>query len=284
MPTHPPEDLRDIAVAADAAGLDDLWVWEDCFKESGVASAVAALAWTNNIRVGIGLLPTPLRSVAVTAMEIATISRMFPGRFVPGIGHGVQEWMEQAGVRVASPMTLLREYTYALRGLLAGEKLTVDGRYVTLSEVQLDFPPVEQPPFMIGGTGPKTLTFCGTEGDGTLLGNAYTDEELEDACTRILEAHRGREGERVGQPHEIVYTLITATGPGAQERVDREVAIWGKEAGLGVGIAGDAGAIAATIHRLASYGVTTVVIQATEDEPELPNFIRFLGEEVRPLL
>ena len=284
VPTHAPEELHDIAVAADNAGLDDLWVWEDSFKESGVASATAALAWTTKIRVGIGLLPTPLRTAAVAAMEIATISRMFPGRFVPGIGHGVQEWMEQAGVRVASPMTLLSEYTYALRDLLAGEKVTVDGRYIKLTGVQLDFPPLVQPPFMIGGTGPKTLDFCGKEGDGTLLGNSYTDEELENACTRILAAHRGREGERVGQPHEIVYTLITATGADGQSRVDREVALWGAEAGLGVGIAGDAAAIAATVHRLASYGVTTVVIQPTEDEPNLTEFIRFIGEEVRPLL
>ena len=284
VPTHPPEHLHDIAVAADEAGLDDLWVWEDSFKESGVASAAAALAWTSRIRVGIGLMPAPLRSVGVTAMEIATISRMFPGRFVPGIGHGVQEWMAQAGVKVASPMTLLSEYTFALRDLLAGEKVTSEGRYVKLTDVQLDFPPLDQPPFMIGGTGPKTLAFCGTEGDGTLLGNAYTDDELEEACTLILEAHRGREGERVGQPHEIVYTLITATGPGAQRRVDTEVQKWGKEPGLGVGVAGDAAAIAASIHRLSSYGVTAVVIQPTEDEPDLPGFIRFLGEQVRPLL
>jgi hypothetical protein len=31
-----------IAAAADAVGLAQLWVWEDCVKESGIATATAA--------------------------------------------------------------------------------------------------------------------------------------------------------------------------------------------------------------------------------------------------
>ena len=79
VPSLPPEQLRGLATAAEESGLDELWVWEDCFKESGIASATAALAWTSRIRVGIGLLPVPLRNVALTAMELATMERMFPG-------------------------------------------------------------------------------------------------------------------------------------------------------------------------------------------------------------
>lgn len=103
VPTQAPEALRAIAQAVDRAGLDELWVWEDCFKESGVASAAAALAWTDRITVGVGLLPAPLRNVAVTAMEFANLDRMFPGRFVGGVGHGVQDWMGQVGNRARSP-------------------------------------------------------------------------------------------------------------------------------------------------------------------------------------
>ena len=59
---------------------------------------MTALSVTERVRVGIGLLPVPLRNVTQAAIEIATIDRLFPGRFVAGIGHGVQTWMEQAGV------------------------------------------------------------------------------------------------------------------------------------------------------------------------------------------
>ena len=108
--------------------MDELWVWEDCFRESAFAAATAALAWSERIQVGIGIAPMPLRKVALTAMEIATIERMFPGRLLPGLGHGVLSWMGQVGARVASPLTLMREYVPALRDLLAGVLLLLLAR------------------------------------------------------------------------------------------------------------------------------------------------------------
>src|ERR1043165_8722354 len=135
LPQVPPERLRGVALAADEAGLEELWLWEDCCRESGVAAAAAVLAWTGRLRVGVGLLPAPLRNVALTAMELATMHRLFPDRLTVGGGHGVQDWMGQVGARVESPMTLLREYLTALRALLRGERVSVSGRYVKLDEV-----------------------------------------------------------------------------------------------------------------------------------------------------
>jgi alkanesulfonate monooxygenase SsuD/methylene tetrahydromethanopterin reductase-like flavin-dependent oxidoreductase (luciferase family) len=104
-PQNPPELLRAAADVAEATGLEELWLWEDCFLESGIACAAAALAWTDRVRVGIGLLPVPLRNVALTAMEAATLHRLFPDRLMLGVGHGVQSWMAQVGARVESPVT-----------------------------------------------------------------------------------------------------------------------------------------------------------------------------------
>ena len=82
-PYSPPEALRDAALAAEASGVPELWLWEDCFRESAFAAASAVLAWTTDLRVGIGVAPMPLRNVALTAMEIATIERLFPGASHP---------------------------------------------------------------------------------------------------------------------------------------------------------------------------------------------------------
>ncbi len=141
VPQFPPELLRPVAQAADEVGLEELWLWEDCFLESGIATAAAALAYTSRLRVGIGLLPVPLRNVALAAMEIATLERLFPGRIRIGVGHGVQDWMGQVGARVESPLTLLGEYVTALRALLRGERVSTVGRYVRLDGVALDWPP-----------------------------------------------------------------------------------------------------------------------------------------------
>jgi alkanesulfonate monooxygenase SsuD/methylene tetrahydromethanopterin reductase-like flavin-dependent oxidoreductase (luciferase family) len=286
IPTLAPERLRPLARAAEAAGLDEFWVWEDCFKESGVATAVAALASTGRIRVGIGLLPVPLRNVAITAMEFATIDRMFPGRLIAGVGHGVQSWMGQVGARAQSPMTLLREYTEALRRLLNGQRVSVTGRYVTLDDVALDWPPLRPPALLLGAGGEKSLQLAGELGDGTILSGALTDDEVRRACELALASAQASGSAQPGRGsgHEVVFSQITATGPGAQQRLDRELRLWDKEPGQGIGVAGDGAAIARSLSRLAGLGVTSIVIQPTQDEPDLEGLISFVGQEVRPLL
>lgn len=283
VPYLRPDHLRDLAQAAEESGLDDLWVWEDCFKQSGLASAAAALAWTSTIRVGIGLLPVPLRNVALTAMEIGTLSQLFPGRLLPGIGHGVQTWMDQVGGRVGSPLTLLREYATALQALLKGETVTVDGRYVHLQDVTLDWPPSTPPPLAMGGEGPKSVALAGELADGYLFGAARTDDEITAAYAILTEQWRRRGIDPASRP-EVVCASIMATGPGARGRVDAEIPFWGKDPDPGIGSAGDAEQIAADVRRLAGLGVTTIAVQPTRDEPDLIGLVQFLGREVKPLL
>ena len=275
-PMMRPETLVHLARTVEAAGLDELWVWEDCFKQSGVASAAVALASTDRIRVGIGLMPTPLRNVALTAMEVATLARVFPGRLLPGVGHGVQEWMGQVGARARSPLGLLEEYALALRALLAGERVTTDGAYVHLDGVQLDWPPTTVPPLFVGGTGPKSVDLAARVGDGYLAPCAWTDAHVADVSAQVTAVR--------GPGHPFVYSEIVATGPGARERVDAEVPRWGGEAGVGIGTAGGVDVFVEAVRRLAGLGVTNLVFQATEDEPDLDGFVAFLGEVRTQLL
>ncbi|MEU0061204.1 LLM class flavin-dependent oxidoreductase [Streptomyces sp. NPDC006334] len=281
-PQLPPERLREIARLADGTGLDELWLWEDCFREAGISSAAAALAWTERVRIGVGLLPAPLRNVALTAMEAATLHRMFPGRVVLGVGHGVQDWMGQVGVRAASPLTLLREYTLALRGLLNGERLTSGGRYVTLDDVALDWPPQSGAEVLVGGIGPHTLRLSGEVADGTVLNESFSPDGVREA-RRIIEEGRSAAGRDDGH-HRIVVYLTTATGPDASVRLDRELAATGLTGTPGLGVAGDAATVAETVQRFADAGADTVVLLPTADEPDPEGFVRFAGDAVRPLV
>ncbi|MFC8079251.1 LLM class flavin-dependent oxidoreductase [Streptomyces sp. NPDC057307] len=279
-PQLPPERLRDIARTADEAGLEELWLWEDCFLESGIASASAAMAWTERLRVGVGLLPVPLRNVALTAMEAATLHRLFPGRPVLGIGHGVQDWMAQTGTRVESPVTLLREHLVALRALLAGERVTTDGRYVKLDAVALDWPPATTPAppaVYAGATGPRTMRLTGEAADGTILTGGTSPDEVRRARRLIAE---GRESAGRGGRHPVVVYLHTATGPGGAERLRAEL----DATGLPHGVAGPAAAVAEAVQALVEAGADTVVLQPTPDEPDPEGFVRFTAAEVRPLV
>ncbi len=187
-------------MAAEEAGVAQLWLWEDSFFEGGIATAAAALAWTSRIQVGVGLLPVPLRNPALAAMEIASVARMFPGRFLPGLGHGVPQWMAQAGAAVASPMTLLREYAAAVQALLRGERVSADGRYVRLDGVALTWPPSSVPPLLVGGHGPKTVRLAGELADGLLLASYATLDHVRGARALVDEA-------RAGRPFQVVLNL-----------------------------------------------------------------------------
>lgn len=277
LPSLPPERLRSVAEAADAAGLEELWLWEDCFKESGIAAAAAALAWTQRLRVGVGLLPVPLRNVALTAMEVATLDRLFPGRALVGVGHGVQDWMGQVGERVESPMTLLREHAGALRALLHGQRVSTAGRYVHLDDVALDWPPSAPPPLLAGAVGPRSLALCGEVADGTILVGGTTPEQVVAARGHV---DSGRAAAGRTDEHALVVHLITTTGPGAQERLDADLRRWGVEPSPETGVAGDAAAVADAVRRWAAAGATTVVLQPTPDEPDVEGFVSFVGRDV----
>jgi alkanesulfonate monooxygenase SsuD/methylene tetrahydromethanopterin reductase-like flavin-dependent oxidoreductase (luciferase family) len=285
-PQLPPERLRAVVQLADATGLEELWLWEDCFREGGISAAAAALAWSGQVRVGVGLLPVPLRNVAITAMEVATLHRLFPGRAILGVGHGVQDWMGQVGARVESPVTLLREHLDALRALLRGERLTTNGRYVKLDDVALDWPPTGPVEILAGATGPRTLRLAGAAADGTILTASTAPDGVRRARQLIDE---GRESAGRTEPHKVVVYLLTATatatatGPDAAARLRAELAEEGLESVPDLGVAGDADTVAKAVQRLAEAGADTVILQPTGDEPDPEAFVRFAAE-VRALV
>ena len=159
----------EVAESLEAGGVDQLWVIEDCFYTARISLAATALARTDRLTVGIGILPAVARNPAVTAMELATLANLAPGRLVAGIGHGVQDWMDQMGARTPSPLTTLDEVITVVRQLLHGDTVTFDGREVTMREVTLDAAPDITPPVLAGVSGPKSLALAGRIADGVVL-------------------------------------------------------------------------------------------------------------------
>ena len=278
-PSFPPEHLKVATLAAEAAGVAELWLWEDCFRESAFAAASAMLAWTQHLRVGIGVAPMPMRNVALTAMEIATVERMFPGRLIPGVGHGVQSWMAQIGARPASPLTLMREYVPALRALLAGHELTTAGRYVTLDRVRLDWPPAAVPAVIAAAEGPRTLRLAGEVADGTLLPAGWSPRRVREARQLIGE---GVDASGRAEPHETIVFVVTAFGERAEAlaRTEAEVSQWvAPEDGLV--LAGSPARIADDVQAFFDAGASAVMLQPAADEPGLEGFMAQVGEVVR---
>lgn len=263
-PELPTGGFLEVAQAAEAAGLEELWLWEDVYRQSATAQAGALLGATQRIRIVLGVLPVPLRHVVLTAMEISTLAEMFPGRLIPGIGHGVQSWMEEIGARAASPLTHLREQATALRALLRGDAVTSSGRYVSLTGARLVWPPASPPPLYVAGHGPKTLRLVGEVSDGVIFQLGVLPEDVEHKL-RIV-----HEGRRTAGHREPIGAC----------------AYVGLDAGMR---SAGARATAAYLRRWAKAGATTLAVvpvtpEGTPDMTDAAGIASWLGTEVRPLL
>ena len=233
-PERPAEELPAFARTVESLGYDSLWIVEDCFLAGGLTMAASALAATETIGVGVGLLPAGLRNPALAAMEIAALARLHPGRFSVAFGHGVEAWMRQAGARPRDRIVLLEETVDAVKRLLAGERLQVTGEHVRLDDVALDQAPPSPPPILVGTTGPKGLAVAGRTADGVLLPEGSSPAAVRWARERAAAA--GSAG------RTTVYAwLSVAEDSGAALRAIRPVVDEWRRRGLYSGLAGLAG-------------------------------------------
>jgi 5,10-methylenetetrahydromethanopterin reductase len=295
-PEWPPEELPAFARAVERDGFAELWLIEDCFLTGGPTMAAAALAATDAVGVGIGLLPAAVRNPAIAAMEIAGLARLHPGRLTVTFGHGVEPWMRQIGARPRNRLAALEETVAAVRALLAGEAVTVDGEHVHLDGVRLTHVPPDPPPVLIGTTGPKALAAAGRLADGILLPEGS-----------VPEAVRWAREQAGGPPITTVYAWLSIDDDRAAATAALRPALDGwlqmglyqslrERAGLDVrsvadleddrrralAVAGDARDCARAIAELWAAGADSVVL-VPRHEDRADQLARFAAD-VRPLL
>ena len=277
-PEWPPEALPAFARAAEHDGFAELWVVEDCFLAGGPTMAVAALAATDRLDVGIGLLPVTLRNPALAAMEIAGAARLYPGRLTVAFGHGVEAWMRQIGARPPDRLVALEETVAAVRRLLAGETVSEQGGHVQLEDVRLAHPPDPAPELLVGTTGPRGMALAGRVADGVLLPEGSSPEAV-------------RWAREAATPRRLVvyaWLSLDADRDAALDAVRPQLERWlalglyprlGELAGdlRSLGVIGDADDCARAVERLWEAGADSVVlVPRHEDRDE--QVARFAAE------
>jgi alkanesulfonate monooxygenase SsuD/methylene tetrahydromethanopterin reductase-like flavin-dependent oxidoreductase (luciferase family) len=188
--------------------------------------------------------------------------------------------MAQIGEKVASPMTLLREHVTVLSALLAGERVTFDGRYVTISDVGLDWPPSSAIDLLIGAERPRTLELSGEIGSGTVITGGTSPDELR-AAGRHIDA--GRAKSPASREHSTVVYLICGTGSDAAQQAHDEVEFWKLDPSEDRAVHGSAEDIAAGTGRWIDAGADTIVFQPRADA-DFDAFVDVIGRQVRPLI
>ena len=206
-----PELLLDFARAAESSGFDELWTVEDLAFHGGIAQCAAALAVTSRISVGLAIAPAVVRNAAYATMEIATLGRMFPGRFHMGFGHGVETWIEQVGATPSSWLGSLREYTEAIKQLLtSGGPMSYHGSHVHLDNVHLEHPVAVAPLISLGVRQPKSMALAADVADGIIFAEVSGPKYVREVRDQVGAASR--------------FTVLVYTSPNADAL--RQVIDW----------------------------------------------------------
>ena len=148
-------------------------------------------------------------------MDITTLAMLYPGRFLPGFGHGVDGWMRQIGAAPKSSLKALGETVEAIRRLLQGENVTLHGDHVYLNQVKMHMTPQVVPLLFVGGMREKTLQLAGRVGDGTILTEMASPAYCRWSKAQV-EAGR-QEGDRQHN-HMAVFAFAKVTPDGKDAR------------------------------------------------------------------
>ncbi len=152
------DELLALAVAAERAGFDQLWVSNDLFLRSASVLAGALAARTARIGLGIAVMNPYSMHVSELAMAAATAQEISGGRFLLGLGAGSQQFLGWAGITRAQPLPTTRSALVALRALLGHQD--VDQALLPDwfgPQGVLRIPLGRPVPVYIGAMGPKML-------------------------------------------------------------------------------------------------------------------------------
>jgi len=149
------------------------------------------------LRLATGIVPMTSRTPLLTAMAAATVQERSSGRLLLGLG---------TGSPVPGALDRLRELVGALRRLLAGERVELDGRTMKLSLV-----PAEPVPIWISALGPRAVALAGQTADGVIL-NWCSPERVAEAVAQVREG-----AERAGRdPAGIVVAVYVRASLGQE--------------------------------------------------------------------
>jgi 5,10-methylenetetrahydromethanopterin reductase len=158
-----------LAQAAEAAGFDQIWISNDLFLRSDLVILPAIAQATRRIEIGTGILNPYTINPAEIAMFAATMDELSGNRFNLGLAAGAGDFLKWVGIERSKPLAATRETLLAVRRLLAGDTVALDGQFLHWTgEAYLRFKAPRITPIYLGAMGPKMLTLAGELADGVL--------------------------------------------------------------------------------------------------------------------
>ncbi len=189
------DQQREMAREAARLGYSSMWtpagLGIDAFQVCAQWWSASSEVVSGGLVTGISVVPVPFWTAPQLAATAGTLGVLTRGRFILGIGSGAvhdDEQRRRYGIPAYPPVTMMRDYLVALRGLLAGQAVEYAGTAVTLHGARIGFQP-PRVPIYLGALGPRMVRLAGEESDGVLL-NWCSPEQVAWSRTVVAEGAR----------------------------------------------------------------------------------------------
>jgi probable F420-dependent oxidoreductase len=271
-------ELARMARAAEEVGFESIWLGDHLlYRDDGRPERGPWDAWTTlgalaasteRVRLGPLVACGAFHPPGIVARMAASIDEVSRGRFVLGIGAGWNETEFRAfGVPFGERASRFEETFTIVRRLLAGERVTFEGRFAAVEDAVLLPQPARRVPMMIGSTGDRVLRTALPHADAwntwyTSYGNTPEGfATLNDRITRLA----GEVGRPGGEVARSACALVVLDRGGGERPIDE---------GL-VPLEGSTERIAGGLRALSESGAGEVILVLS---PITERSIRSMGE------
>ncbi|WP_122816871.1 LLM class flavin-dependent oxidoreductase [Nocardioides pantholopis] len=214
-------ELADAATRAEAAGAEVLWVPE-LHRSATLSAAVLAQA-TTTAQVGTAIALAFTRSPMVTALEALDLDEMSDGRFLLGLGTGVQRLNEDwHNAQWGKPVGHLRETVRNVRHFwetcTTGEQIDLEGEYEPMRIRGYERPfPVRRTriPIYLAAMGPAMTRLAGRIADGWISHELCSPSYLEQRVLPEIDAGLAAVEGRSRSDIELVVSACCSVDPDA---------------------------------------------------------------------
>jgi 5,10-methylenetetrahydromethanopterin reductase len=210
---HPIRDGMRYVQMAEDRGFEAVWQAESRLVREATVPMAAYAAVTSRIKVGSGVIPIWTRNVGLLAATFSTLDDLAPGRAMMGLGAWWEPLATKVGVHRHRALRAMRETVETARRLLAMERVTFQGEFVHLDDVEIDIVHGDRSPkdvpIYVGATGMQMMELAGEIGDGVLLNYMVSPDYNAEAMAALARgaARAGRSVEDIDRPQLVVCSV-----------------------------------------------------------------------------
>lgn len=213
----------EICRQAEQAGVTGLWMTEHIGYREAMASCMAFAGATERASVYPAAVTPYLFHPTPTAMALATMAELYPGRVGVSVGVGNTLDLKESGREPGDGVKAVEDYIADLRALWSTDPVESTAEAYRLNGARMAFQPPEIPIF-VTALGADVAMAAGGTADGVLLSAGFSTAFVSHCLEKFEQgaAQAGRDVSKLRNAGNIHFA-VSGDGKSARENVRRKL-------------------------------------------------------------